>query len=228
MDIGENRNITGDISKDRFFAKKINILKLFGIFLISIGILLPILIFKDVLINEFEYQRNKETPKNEVVEIKPEIITTQKEGIEFLNPKFGIYIPKISANAKVLENIDPFNQSEYDAALKDGIAHAKGSSLPNDSGNIFIFAHSATDFYKNSKYNVKFYLLTKLENNDLIYISYNNKIFQYKVEKVSIVNKNEIKYIGNYNDKKTLTLMTCWPAGIDYKRVIVTAVQQPF
>ena len=194
---------------------------------ISIGILLPIFIFKDILINEFQYQTYKNTSTIAVINDAKETSSSNNTNINFVDSSFGIFIPKINANAKILENIDPFNPIEYDNALKNGIAHAKGSSLPGDSGNIFLFAHSATDFYKNSKLNVKFYLLSKLVKGDLIYISFKGKTTKYVVENLNKVDKNEIKYIGNYLDKNSLTLMTCWPIGIDYKRLIVTAVEQP-
>lgn len=147
----------------------------------------------------------------------------QRDNTIFLNPNFGIYIPKISANAKIIKNVDPFDHNAYTDALQTGVAHAKTSVLPGQNGNIFLFAHSAVNFYETKKYNVFFYLLPKLKRGDIVYISYEGKPHTYEVEEVKFVNKEEIQYLGNYKSYNTLTLMTCWPAGLNLKRVIVTA-----
>ncbi len=145
--------------------------------------------------------------------------------VVFVDNSFGLYIPKIKANARVIKNIDPYNESEYTEALKQAVAHARGSSLPDGSGNVFLFAHSAVNFYERKDYNVYFYLLGELDYGDNIYVSYNSELFKYTVLESKIVAPEEVSYLGSYMEEDTLTLMTCWPAGVDLKRIVVTAVR---
>lgn len=141
----------------------------------------------------------------------------------FVDREFGIYIPKIKSNSKVVKNVDPFNESEYTQALKTGVAHSKTTKTPDRKGNVFLFAHSAVNFYERNQYDVYFYLLGELEEGDEIYVSYEGEIYKYKVGEVKVVNKEDTKYLGNYSNDDTLTLMTCYPAGTDWKRTIVIA-----
>jgi sortase A len=138
-----------------------------------------------------------------------------------LDEDFGIVIPKISANASVVADVDPSNASVYQRALTKGVAHAKGTAHPGEPGNTFIFAHSGLDFSEAMRYNAVFYLLNKLEIGDEIVIFYEGEKFNYKVSGKKIVNPGEIQYLEGDPNKKTLALMTCWPAGTTLKRLII-------
>jgi LPXTG-site transpeptidase (sortase) family protein len=120
--------------------------------------------------------------------------------------------------------VDPFDKEEYNDALAYGIAHAKGTALPGKKGNTFLFAHSGRNFYDGIHMNVQFYLLEKMGNGDLIYIKYYNNIFTYEVTDVKRVWPEEIEYLVEQDfEYSKLTLMSCWPAGINYQRQIVEA-----
>jgi sortase A len=163
----------------------------------------------------------------EITQSQGEVTTsiTKNTDVIFLDNTFGIYIPKIKTNAKVIPDVDPFDKSDYEKALQKGIAHAKGTAFPNQNGNVFLFAHSAVNFYEQRKYNIYFYLLNELNPGDPIYISYQNKIYNYTVLDTRIVEATETKYMGQYLDQDTLTLMSCWPLGTNWKRFIVTATK---
>lgn len=141
-----------------------------------------------------------------------------------VDPEFSIIIPKLNANSRIIKGVDPFNSAEYQEKLTQGVAHAKGSSLPSNlRGNTFLFAHSSQDFFIASQYNSVFYLINKLESGDKIYIVYNETVYEYEVTESKIVNPNEVAYITNESNEKILTLMTCWPAGTDAQRLLVFA-----
>ena len=110
-------------------------------------------------------------------------------------------------------------------ALTKGIAHAKNSALPEhaNKGTVFLFAHSAGNFYEANRYNAIFYLLSKLEKKDPIYVFYNEKKYSYYVTETKIVDENQVQYISNNAPKEQLILMTCWPAGTSLKRLLVFA-----
>lgn len=181
-----------------------------GLILIAIATILILKIFSPVAIQEVKYQlRDK--------------INSLKKIITPVDSQFGIVIPKIGANAKIIANVDPFNQKEYQWQLSKGVAHARGTVFPGQTGNSFIFAHSSGNWYEANRYNSIFYLLHKLVKGDSIYLFYNNKRFEYKVKETKIVEASEVKYLTGTGLKKTVTLMTCWPPGTTLKRYLVIA-----
>jgi len=210
-------------------TKKIGYPKCLGILLLLTGLTVLILTFYPIISAYLKYYFNPEPQKEvrvETVEEKDDDTQEEEdEEIIFLNKDFGLYIPKIGTNTKVIKNVDPYKRDEYINVLYTGVAHAKGSSTPNRSGNVFLFAHSTVNFYERRKYNVYFYLLSELDKDDSIYVSYEGQIYTYKVLEVKKVNPTEVDYLGTYSDEDTLTLMTCWPLGMNYKRMIVIAVR---
>ncbi len=209
---------------------KVGYSKYLGILLLLVGVAILFFTYQPLIWSYFDYKFSPKPIEEIKVEVTPkgEEITTEIEKdteIVFVNSDFGLYIPKIQANAKVLKNIDPYNEERYSTALIYGVAHAKGSALPNEDGNVFLFAHSAVNFYERRKYNVYFYLLNELEKDDPIYVSYQGEIYNYKVLEVKIVNPENTQYLEKYLDQDTLTLMTCWPAGANIKRTIVVAIR---
>lgn len=156
-------------------------------------------------------------------EIKYAVLKPKSESIKPNSYEFGIVIPKINVNAPVIKNIDSYQANVYQEALSRGVAHAKGTSLPGEVGNIFIFAHSSGNFYQASRYNSIFYLLHKLKSQDKIIIYFKNSQFTYKVINLEYVEPERIDYLSRYKDNEALTLMTCWPPGTTSKRLIVNA-----
>lgn len=210
---------------------KIGYLRYAGILLFLVGLIFLIATFQPIISSYIDYYFS---PKPIVDEMVIEVIEGSEEitkdikrdtEIVFVDNEFGLYIPKIKANAKVIKNVDPFDEDKYRNALIYGIAHAQGSNFPNESGNVFLFAHSTVNFYERRKYNVYFYLLGELELGDEIYVGYDNKIYEYSVLEVKIVNPNEIQYMEEYMEEDTLTLMTCWPVGSNIRRLIVTTIR---
>ncbi|MBI5127731.1 sortase [Candidatus Roizmanbacteria bacterium] len=186
---------------------KTNLLFKLGLILFSTGILLFFLSFYRVLWQETKY-----------------IVLPKKQNIKPVDEEFGIVIPKISANAKVIEKVDPFNQKEYQWALTKGVAHAKGTAYPGSAGNSFIFAHSSVDWYIANQYNSVFYLLHKLEKGDKIEMYYKKKKYVYEVTAKKYVDASDVSYLDPTSQSTSvLTLMTCWPPGTTYKRLIIQA-----
>ncbi len=135
---------------------------------------------------------------------------------------FGIVIPKIGVNAKVIPNVPPDNPKEFTKALKVGVAHAAGSAFPNQEGVIFIFGHS-TDFTWNvARYNALFYQIKDLEIGDEINLFYGGQRYLYKVKEKRIVAASDTSFLGNPSGK-LLILQTCWPPGTTKERLLIFA-----
>lgn len=138
---------------------------------------------------------------------------------------FGIVIPKIGANAKVIPNVDAGNSTEYLAALQHGVAHAKGSVFPGFSGNIYLFAHSTDNWWNVGRYNAIFYLLKDVSVGDDIVVFFENVRHNYVVYDSKIVDATDVSSLtkSQHGGKETLVLQTCWPPGTSWKRILVFA-----
>ncbi|MDP3726698.1 MAG: sortase [bacterium] len=147
---------------------------------------------------------------------------------QILIPKdteFSILIPKIGASAKIFPNIDPANEEEFLPVLQNGIAHAKGTVFPGMKGNIYLFAHSADNFWNIGRYNAVFYLLKDLIRGDDVVVFFENRRYNYRVEGLKIVDAWDVSYLieSQKQDQQTLILQTCWPPGTTWKRLVVFA-----
>jgi sortase A len=180
-----------------------------GIILLIIALIIPISTFTPVFKAEISYQLNQK--KSKPTEIIP------------INTEFSIVIPKINANAKVIKNVDAFDSKIYQQTLTKGVAHAKNTSTPDRSGNTFIFAHSAGNWYQANQFNAVFYLLNKLEVGDEIILYYQSQKYIYSVQESKLVKGDELNYMESKTNQKQLTLMTCWPPGTTLKRLVVIA-----
>ncbi len=181
-----------------------------GIALILSGLTIYFFTFFPVIKEEAKYIISK---KSNSAEIKP------------VNTDFAVVIPKISANSAVIANVDPFNSSTYQLALRHGIAHAAGTAFPGHAGNSFLFAHSSSDWYIANRYNSVFYLLNKLEKGDKVEAYYKGKKYTYIVSDKKLAEPTDISYLSPHTKEgdSTITLMTCWPPGTTIKRLIIVA-----
>ncbi len=140
------------------------------------------------------------------------------------NTNFSLVIPKIGANSKVFPNVDPSREENYLPILKQGVAQAAGSALPDQDGTVYMFAHSTDNFWDVGLYNAVFYLLKDLSKGDGVTVFYNNKRFDYIVTKTIITNPGDIGYLTQSRaTDRQLILQTCWPPGTTWKRLLVIA-----
>jgi LPXTG-site transpeptidase (sortase) family protein len=194
----------------------------FGTTCIVVALSIIAVIVSPVIFHELSYQFRSTKP----VRVDLTQSATNKMA-DILVPKdknSGIVIPKIRANASVVLNVDPYNAKIYQQALTKGVAHAKGTAYPGEVGNVFIFSHSSQDFLTANRYNSIFYLLTKLEKGDDIYLFYQGVPYVYSVTGHVIVKPDAVSFLTRKTTQKELTLMTCWPPGTTLERYIVKAV----
>lgn len=126
----------------------------------------------------------------------------------------------------VSSNVESSNEKVYNSYLKYGLAHFKGTPLPGDGGNSFIYGHSAVSTFFTSHPDLPETIFTRLENVDVgqkVQIKKDDKILSYTVRRKKIVEANDYTIFSQSGNKETVTLMTCWPIGIGSKRLIVIA-----
>ena len=141
------------------------------------------------------------------------------------DPAFSLVIPKIHAKSKVVSDVDPIDYRAYMEALKIGVAHTKGTKLPGETGNIYLFAHSTDDPTNVIRYNAVFYLLRELDSGDDVLMYYNGVKHRYRVTDTKIVEATDVSYLTpvNSENKEQLILQTCYPPGTTWKRLLVFA-----
>lgn len=136
---------------------------------------------------------------------------------------FGIVIPKLGINSKVVPYVDPSDPKIYNAALKQGVAHAATSYFPDQDGSVYLFSHSTNYEWYVKDLNALFYLLKNLENKDTVVLIYRNVRYTYQVSDKKIVPPDEIEYLFGRGGKKELILQTCWPPGTVINRMLIFA-----
>ncbi|KKU44983.1 MAG: Lpxtg-site transpeptidase (Sortase) family protein [Microgenomates group bacterium GW2011_GWC2_46_7] len=140
-----------------------------------------------------------------------------------VNTDFSLVIEKIGAMAPIVQDVNSQDSGQYQRALTRGIAHAAGTSLPGQGGNIFLFAHSSANPLDASRFNSVFYLVHHLEIGNEIQVWYQGQKHVYSVTSKRIVSPTDIAYLNPPSSDEQLTLMTCWPPGTTFKRLIVVA-----
>ena len=150
---------------------------------------------------------------------KPTPKTAPKEEIDPKIKEFGLKIEKLNILVPIVKDVNGENKTAYNKALNGGVAHFKGTALPGQGSNIFIFGHSSTVLNRGN-YATVFATLNNLEKGDGAQIYYQNQLYSYKVSAKEIIEKTDIDVL-NPTKKEQLTLMTCWPVGTNSKRLIV-------
>jgi LPXTG-site transpeptidase (sortase) family protein len=135
---------------------------------------------------------------------------------------YSVEIPKIGVREQVVESVDAANEDLYTEALKRGIAHARGTTLPGLGGVQYYFAHSSgLPFWGDRA--VVFALLHKLDAGDNIFIYREGRKHTYIVESKHIVSPEDISWLISQDTSEQVVLQTCWPLGTNWKRLLVVA-----
>ncbi|MFH1780957.1 MAG: sortase [Candidatus Nealsonbacteria bacterium] len=191
----------------RSFSKEqfLSFLQVFIFFFAVIVLVSDFGAIKGIFNDKIFYSKN-ETP------IQEEIILTQ-----LLDN--SIEIPKIQITAPLVF-IDSVEKSIFSGALDRGVVHYPGSALPGEDGQIIFLGHSAPAGWPKIKHDWVFSNLNNLIAGDEINFYFNNKKYTYRVAEKVILNKGEDLPAITANG---LILLTCWPSGVDQRRMAVIA-----
>ncbi len=198
----------------------------------GIALLLVVLIFRGVIAEELKYTFGPKPQANVVVQTSlTQNSAASQASTSVIYPadeQFSIIVPKIGANSRIIQDVNPASEPEYTAALYRGVAHAQGTALPNEPGNMFLFAHSTDTFFNANRYNSVFYLLRKLTIGDKFFIVHNSQVYNYEVTEIKTVEPTAVEYLNSasqFANERTATLMTCWPPGTTLNRLLVIGKQ---
>jgi len=209
----------------QFFGLIVFLVSFFGL-----GLTIGPMVAKEASFRISQFQKEvkrvakKQPPKEQKIKFSDLLGKVEFESIPApVDADFGIVIPKIGVNAKVIANVSPEIPQEFSRALKKGVAHAAGTSLPNQDGLVFIFGHSTDYAWNVSRYNAIFYQIKDLEIGDEINLFYQGRRYFYKVTEKRIVAAKDTSFLKGKSDNKELILQTCWPPGTTKERLLVFA-----
>lgn len=148
---------------------------------------------------------------------------TEKPNWKVPDMGYSIYIPKILAKSKVVSDVDPIDKKSYGAALKVGVAEAKGLAHPGVVGTTYLFAHSVGSSLDFIRYNAIFYLLHKLSIGDGVEIVYRGELHKYEIYDKQIIDGDDMTYLVPQEKEERVVLQTCYPPGTAWKRLIILA-----
>lgn len=203
-----------------------------GAGLIAFALLTLLFTYGPIAKQELSYSFRGKTEPAEVVTSESlidvaeadRVVEVQKEAQSLgVNSYFSVVIPKIDAAANVSANVDTANEEVYLSALKQGVAHAKGTYFPGQGKNIYLFAHSTDTSYNVATYNAVFYLLRKLDPGDNLVVFFADDKYVYEVTDRVVVDAEDTSYITRDYGSERLVLQTCDPPGTTWKRLLVIA-----
>jgi sortase A len=99
--------------------------------------------------------------------------------------------------------------------LKKGVGHHIGSANPGERGNCVLSAH-------NDIYGEIFRRLPELSVGDEIRVHTETQVYDYVVEQTRIVEPTETGVLDP-TSSPVLTLISCYPYGVDTHRIVVIA-----
>lgn len=150
-------------------------------------------------------------------------IKVQREADSFgVNSYFSVVIPKIGAYSDVIANVDTANKQEYQEALSNGVAHARGTYFPGQGKSVFLFAHSTDSPANIARFNAVFFLLRKLESGDKIIVFFADKKYLYEVTEKVVAEAGDTSWL-DVGSEERLVLLTCDPPGTTWRRLLVIA-----
>lgn len=124
-----------------------------------------------------------------------------------------LFLPRVN------KKISVSNEPTEDEGLRHGVWIDYDSDLPGSNGVTVIAGHRLNVL---PTYNASFYLLDKIQKNDLIQLNWQGSKYTYQVEEIKEIMAEELTNL-NDNDPGTLILYTCTPIFSNEKRLIVTA-----
>lgn len=144
------------------------------------------------------------------------VIKSYDNILNFENGVIGyIEIPRINVYL-------PIYHGDLKDVLTKGAVHMKGTSFPigGKGTHAVISAHSG---YPQQKF---FDDLDNLKKGDTFRITVLNKKLEYKVIKINIVKPSDTSHTKIKQNKDLVTLVTCYPYGINSHRLLVTGERQ--
>jgi LPXTG-site transpeptidase (sortase) family protein len=152
-------------------------------------------------------------------ETRPEAVVIAEK----ISKEIKVSIPSIGVDAP-LTFVDSTTPRDFLGPLKNGVVHYP-SAAPGEKGTAIILGHSAPlDVFKKG-FNGVFSELKDLQEGDEILVQYNGKVHTYAVTGQEYLQRGQdVPKEAFATNESKLVLLSCWPPGIDNKRIMVQAI----
>ncbi len=140
---------------------------------------------------------------------------------------FSLKVPELDIESIVIPNVDSADKESYTTALKQGIAHAAGTGLPDQLENnktMYFFAHSTDAAWNVAFYNAQFYALKDAEIGQTIDIRFWGEDYSYRIVEKTVIAADDTSALAPQTEQEQLILQTCYPPGTTWKRLLIRAV----
>ncbi len=158
--------------------------------------------------------------KKQIPDLDLEIVPSDNR---IVVPRIDQNIPIVRVSSESLIRRDwQALEDEMQEALKDGVVHYPGTSLPGETGNVVITGHSSYFPWDPGRFKDVFALLEAVVEGDKVVVYHEQDKYIYEVYDIKIVLPEDIEVLKQTPEEK-LTLITCWPVGTNLKRLVVSA-----
>lgn len=132
-----------------------------------------------------------------------------------------LYIAKLRVRVPIVaaEN----NLNAINGALAYGTVQWPGSVEAGDGGTTIILGHSSAPLSYRGKYGAVFSLLEKLQAGDVITVQAPGALYTYTVRDQLIIDPKKEKPDLLKQETETLMLVSCWPVGTNWQRIVIRA-----
>lgn len=118
----------------------------------------------------------------------------------------------------------PLYHGTSDAVLRKGVGHIQGTSLPVGGKSTHAVLTSHTGLTKARLFSD----LPKLKKGDLLFIYVCGKTLVYKVNRSYVIKPDELESLRIVSGKDMVTLLTCYPYGVNTHRLCVQAMRTEY
>ncbi|MDB5170398.1 MAG: hypothetical protein JWO35_92 [Candidatus Saccharibacteria bacterium] len=137
-----------------------------------------------------------------------------------------VIIPKINVQIPVNYDGNTTDEASIENDLESGVVHYPTTSEPGQNGNAAFFGHSSNNIFNKGKYKFAFVLLHTLVPGDTFYLTYNSKVYVYKVISKNVVEPTQVEVLNPVaGQTATATLITCDPPGTSLHRLVIVGQQ---
>lgn len=150
-------------------------------------------------------------------------ISESKEGdSRVVDSKDRLSIPSLNLSSEIVWFVNPWDEKEYLPIISDSLAHAKQSSLPGETGTVYLFGHSSSDDKNTTPVLLK---LHQIEVGSDVSVYFNEVKYDYSVKSVSLVDQGDVDYIlgSKVNTGQGLVIQSCDIDPYSGKRLLVFA-----
>ena len=126
-------------------------------------------------------------------------------------------IPKINVELPVYHGTD-------EEIISRALGHLEGTSMPIGGSSV----HSVITGHTGLSNQRLFTDLTELQIGDVFYIGVLNDTLAYEVDQIEIVEPDDTSLLSIYKGEDYVTLLTCYPYGINSHRLMVRGTRVPY